>query len=204
MWSTASAADFRCMTTSRLIRAALGALAASAALAAPAHASLLAPAADCDTPVLTQPFAAWGDTASYKLVDAFEDGAAGWGLTGGARVVTDNQPWGDGARALVLPLGSTATSPPVCVGHDEPTLRFFGRGTGLLTVSVQFQLVTGTWLTLPVGTDLGTAWSPSPVIGMVANYLPDPGQYTAVRFVFTPVLGAWRVDDVYVDPRKSY
>ena len=98
-----------------------------------------------------------------------------------------------------------AVSPPVCVGHDEPTLRFFGRGTGTLTVSVQFQLVTGTWLTLPVGVDTGNAWKPSPVIHVLANYLPDPGQYTAVRFVFAPLLlSDWRVDDVFVDPRKSY
>lgn len=179
---------------SRLTRAAFaaaGALGASAALAVPAHASLVAPTA-CPTPVLSQPFARWGDTNDYKLAADFEDGGAGWKFNGAARVV--------GGR-LSLPFGSSAVSVPVCVGHDEPTLRFFGRGTGTLTVAVQVQLLTGTWLPLPIGVDLGNSWQPSAVMHLVANYLPDPGQYTAVRFVFTPLLGAWEVDDIYVDPR---
>ena len=197
------------MTTSRLLtRVTLGVagvLAASAALAGPARASLVTPAADCGTPALSQPFAAFGDDNDYKLVGDFEAGAAGWTLNGGARVVSDKQPHTDDDFALALPAGASAVSPLVCVGHDEPTLRFFGRGTGTLTVSVQFQLVTGTWLTLPVGVDTGNAWKPSPVINVLANYLPDPGQYTAVRFVFAPLLlSDWRVDDVFVDPRKSY
>ena len=189
----------------RVTLGAAGALAASAALAVPARASLVVPATDCGTPALSQPFAAFGDDNDYKLVGAFEDGAAGWTLSGGARVVSGNQPFASGGSALALPVGSSAVSPLVCVGHDEPTLRFFGRGTGTLTVSVQFQLVTGTWLTLPVGVDAGNAWNPSPVVNVLANYLPDPGQYTAVRFVFAPLLlSDWRVDDVFVDPRKSY
>ncbi len=193
---------------SRLTRVTLavaGALAASAALAGPARASLVTPATDCGTPALSKPFAAFGDANDYKLVGAFEDGAAGWTLNGGARVVSGNQPFASGGSALALPPGSSAVSPSVCVGHDEPTVRFFGRGTGTLTVSVQFQLVTGTWLTLPVGLDTGNAWNPSPVVKLLANYLPDPGQSTAVRFVFAPLLlSDWRVDDVFVDPRKSY
>ncbi len=187
---------------SRLTRAALGvagALAASAALAVPARAaSLVTTTTDCGTPELTQPFAAWGDDNLYKLIDGatFDDGAPGWKLTGGAEVQ-------DGR--LTLPAGSTATSAPVCVGHAEPTLRFFGAGAGLapaMTVAVQFQLITGTWLTLPVGVDTGAAWRPSPVVRIVANSLPEPGEYTAVRFVFTPLLSNWQLDEVYVDPHN--
>lgn len=187
------------MTPSRLTRAALGAvgaLAASAALTMPAQAASLVPTTDCPTPQLTQPFAAWGDEHDYKLIDggAFDADAAGWRLTGSATV--------RGGR-LSLPAGSTATSAPVCVGHAEPTLRFFGAGTGLapaLTASVQFQLFTGTWVTLPVGIDTGAAWRPSPTMFIIANYLPAPGEYINVRFVFAPLLSDWQIDDVYVDP----
>jgi len=194
------------MTSSRLTRlvlGAFGAVAASAALAVPAHASLVVPATDCGTPQLSKPFAAFNDANDYKLVDggAFEEDSTAWKHTGAAKVVAGNQPFGEGASSLQVPAGSTATSAPVCVGHAEPTLRFFAHGTGTLTVSVQFQLVTGTWVTLPVGIDVGSAWAPSPTVNVLANYLPDPGQYTAVRFVFAPLLGDWQLDDVYVDPR---
>jgi hypothetical protein len=85
-------------------------------------------------------------------------------------------------------------------------MRFFAaRGSGLLstlTVSVQAQLLTGTWVTLPVGVDLGGGWAPSARMLVLANLLPPAGEYTKVRFVFAPLLGGnWQIDDVYVDPR---
>ena len=41
---------------------------------------------------------------------------------------------------------------------------------------------------------------------MVANLLPLlPPDMTAVRFIFTPLLGGdWQIDDVYVDPRSRF
>lgn len=186
------------MSLSRLTRAAFcaaGALAASAALAVPAHAASLVTTTECPAPQVTQPFAEWGDSNWYKRVDGggFDAATAGWTLTGGATVA-------DGT--LSLPAGSSVVSAPVCVGHDEPTMRFFGAGQGALQVSVQFQLLAGLWITLPIGRDTGAAWKPSPVIHMLANYLPAPGDYTNVRFVFAPSTGAWEIDDVYVDPRS--
>jgi hypothetical protein len=203
-----------------MTRAALGAcaaIAAAAALASPAHAGVLTKSAtDCADPELTQPFKRWLDYSHYKLVDngAFEDGAGGWALTGGARVVDGNATQrvhgaGD-SKSLLLPAGSTATTPPVCVGLNEPTLRYFARkNSGLLstlTVSVQVQLELGVWVTLPVGVDLGGAWHPSLPHLVLANLLPLlPPDMTAVRFKFAPILGGnWQIDDVYVDPRKSY
>ena len=199
------------MTSSLFTRAALGAvgvLAASAALAAPAHAALVATTTDCGSaPEVTQPFTPWGDANSYKLVGAFEDGGAGWTLSGGAGVVAGNEPFNVHGAAdvssLALPAGSTAVSPPVCVGHDEPTLRFVAHGFTPLSVGVQVTLVTGTVLTLPIGVDTGSAWAPSVPLNILANSLPPAGQYTAVRFTFTPLLGDWQLDDVYVDPRSE-
>jgi hypothetical protein len=202
------------MKTPRLIGAVAGVLTflALTPTADAASLALVKTTTDCGTPDLAQPFAPWGDNASYKLVDggAFEEGAAGWDLRGGAAVVAGNEPSrvhgaGD-AYSLSLPAGSTAIAAPVCVGHDEPTMRFFAaRTSGLLStlsVSVQFQLLTGTWVTLPVGVDLGGGWAPTARLLVVANLLPPAGQYTKVRFVFAPLLGgSWQIDDVYVDPR---
>src|SRR5262249_25708338 len=152
--------DFRVMTTSRLTRAALcavGAIAASAALASTAQASLVSTTTDCGTPEVSQPFAAFGDANFYKLVDggSLEDGTAGLQLNGRGRGLSGGAP---GASSLLVPAGSSAVSAPVCVGHDEPTLRFWGRGLGTLSVSVQVTLVGGTVVTLPVGVDLGVTW----------------------------------------------
>src|SRR5687768_2931136 len=66
----------------------------------------------------------------------FENGAAGWSLSRGARVVSGNEPFalsGPGSRSLYLPAGSSATSPPMCVGLLLPIVRFVSSGGGLLT-----------------------------------------------------------------------
>jgi len=198
-----------------MTRAALGAcaaIAAAAALASPAQAGVLTKSAtDCGDPQLTQPFKRWLDYSHYKLVDngAFEEGTEGWTLRGGARVVNGNATQrvggADDSKSLLLRAGATATTPPVCVGLHEPTLRYFARkNSGLLstlTVTVLFQLeLGGTWIALPIGADLGGSWHPSAPHLLVANYLPAPGEYTNVRFVFAPLLSHWEIDDVYVDP----
>src|SRR4051812_12239340 len=131
--------------------AALAGLVATAALAAPAHAGVLTTtAADCGDPLVTQPFTPWKDTNHYKLADAgdFEGGTPGWTLTGGAKVVGGDATSLIGSASddssLSLPAGSSATSPAVCVGMDEPTMRFFARGTsGVLGVSVIAKLQLG-------------------------------------------------------------
>jgi hypothetical protein len=38
---------------------------------------------------------------------------------------------------------------------------------------------------------------------ILANLQPLlPGDRTPVAFTFTPLLGEWQIDDVYVDPRR--
>src|SRR3954471_14315018 len=125
MWSAALCADFRAMRRSRMTRLALSAgiaITAAAALAAPASAGVLTKSAtDCATPALSQPFKPWLDYSQYKLVDngSFEAGTDGWTLTGGARVAAGNATQRAGGQSLQLPAGSSATTPPVCVGLDE-------------------------------------------------------------------------------------
>jgi hypothetical protein len=198
-------------STLRGVTGVVAGLLAACALAAPAHAGVLTTSAtDCQDGAVTQPFSQWGDQASYESVATFENGTAGWTLTGKAKVVSGNEPWSvNGAHdslSLSLPGGSSATTPPVCVGLNEPTLRFFTkRDSGLLStlaVTVQVQTSLGVWVSLPIGVDLGGNWHASSPMLVLANLLPLlPPDRTAVRFTFTPLLGgAWQVDDVYVDP----
>jgi hypothetical protein len=202
----------------RVLLAAITATAMTGAFAAPASAGILtASASDCGDETLTQPFARFGDRANYKLVrnGSFETGTGGWTLAGRAKVVSGNEPWKVGGsnhgKSLVLPAGSTAISPVSCVGLAEPTMRFFVKknrapllGISTLAVSVYVKTSLGLTVPVPVGVVLGNGqWKPTPPMLIVANLLPLlPGDRTPVAFQFTPLLGDWQIDDVYVDPRR--
>ncbi len=197
----------------RAVVAAISAMAMTGAIAAPANAGILtASAKDCGDESLSQPFAQFGDGSQYKLVQggSFEGSLADYTLIGGAKVVSGNEPWKVGGsghgKSLVLPAGSSVITPPACVGLAEPTLRFFAKkNSGLLStlaVSVYVKTSLGLVVPVPVGVLLGNGqWKASPKMLIVANLLPLlPGDRTPVAFQFTPLLGSWQIDDVYVDP----
>ena len=188
----------------------------TASAATPAQAATLGLA--CPTPA-AQTFAPWGDTNYYIPApdSGFENGAAGWTLTGGAAVVTGNEPWMVGSagdsHSLSLPAGSSATSPPMCIGLLSGGMRLFVQNTGAATSNMHVQVIynggTGALLgglasTLRIS-DQGTfagarTWQPSPDVAMTGGLLPLLTQ--SVQFRFTPLStgGHWRIDDVYLDP----
>jgi hypothetical protein len=204
--------------TKRLRTTLLAAAAATAVLAVGAPAAnaglLVKSAGNCPTPVTSKVFAPWGDNAEYQLAPGggFEAGQPSWTLKGGAAIVSGNEPWKVGgrsdSRSVKLPPGATATSPVMCVGLDEPTLRLFAKNNRALlstmTVEVIFESSLGLTLSAPVGVLLPNGqWKPSPRFLVVANLLPLlPGEKTPVQFRVRSVgLGTWWVDDFYVDPR---
>jgi hypothetical protein len=199
----------------------LAALASAAAVtgsaAAPAHAAslgLACPAAGAQTFLPVD-----GDAAFYAPTpdSGFEKNAAGWTLTGGAHVVSDNEPWmvgnaGD-SHSLSLPAGSSATSPPMCIGLLSSKMRLFMQNTGAAGSNLRVQviynggagaLLGGLGSTLGVSdraTFAGTkTWQPSGQYLMLGGVLPLLTQ--SVQFRFTPLStgGKWRIDDVYLDP----
>jgi len=198
----------------------MAALASAAAMtasaAAPAHAATLGLA--CPNPTST-PFVPWGDRANYAAVPdgGFENNAAGWTLTGGAHVVSGNEPWMVGNAAdthsLSLPAGSSATSPPMCIGLLSSQMRLFIQNTGAASSNMRVQviynggvgaLLGGLGSTLGISdraTFAGTkTWQPSAQYLMLGGVLPLLTQ--SVQFRFTPLStgGNWRIDDVYLDP----
>jgi hypothetical protein len=205
--------------TKRLTRRALAAaLLSLAAAAVPASASasgllgsLTTPVAlisgkgaPCTARVLSQPFAAWGDEASYFPVDggSFQSGAAGWTLTGGAKVVSGGNPHvaGSAGNSLDLPAGSSAIAPATCVDLSAPTLRAFAAGSGSVSVAA---VVGGTPFPLGTISSYGT-WAPTAAflnISSLFSILSTTGTVTTV-FRFTAVSGDVHVDDVYVDPYR--
>ncbi|HEY7198404.1 MAG TPA: hypothetical protein VH306_14600 [Gaiellaceae bacterium] len=180
--------------------------------AAPASAGLgLACPASTSTP-----FAGFGDRAHYAYLPdgGFENGAAGWKLSSGARVVAGNEPFyvhhrGD-AHALSVPKGGMATSPGMCISLLSSKMRFVATGQGSAkgqAGKVKVQIVYHGLLSSVLGIlDGGTIsangqWQPSPEVGMLGGVLPLLTSSVQFRFVGTD--GTVRIDDVYLDPMKS-
>jgi hypothetical protein len=199
------------------IRTAVISLVSLAVLAPAANAGVLVSSAtSCDAQTYEQPFLPWADVANYVLAPGgtFENGATGWTLSGGASVVTGDEPFDVHAagetQGLSLPAGSSATSGSMCVGIEHPTLRLFARNTGFvlstLKVEVLFEDASGDVHSLPIGLlTASSSFQPTVVMPVVANLLTLlPDERTAVAFRFTPHGGNWRIDDVYVDPYRRY
>ena len=203
----------RALTTASLTVAAGVPLAAAPA----ANAGVLVSSApDCEIQTLAQPFAPWLDPSQYTLVPdgGLEQGGAGWSLSGGAQVVSGNEPWSVGgagdSSSLSLPSGSSATTGSMCVGIEHPTMRFFvRRSSGSMFSSVKVDAVFedngGDVHSAQIAAVGGSSsWSPTAPVPILVNLLPLlPGDHTPVEFRFRPSDGSsWTVDDVYVDPPR--
>ena len=198
----------RIQALSAICLATLGVLVA----ASPARADTVAPA--CPAVELATPFAQWNDFAKYFLVPGgdFESAAAGWRLEGGAALAGENERFHVRSLAdkssLILPPGSTATSPEICVGLEHPTLRFFARAhppsAARLSVHVLFRTPDNTPRQLRIA-DLtaGQAWEPTRIIFILANFFAlHPNWDGKVAFRFTATSGTVGVDDVFIDPYR--
>lgn len=198
-------------------RPAVLSLLAAAALTAPGSAvagPLVADAPDCSAADVAKVFLPWADLADYVLAPGgAAESAAGWALTGDAAIVAGNEPFnvhaaGD-ASALRLPPGATATTATMCVGVENPTIRFFTTSSlarGAVAVDVLTETATGDVVSVPAGAAVGGPWAPTTVMPLASGLLPLlPGGYTPVRFRFTSVgSSAISIDDVYVDPLGRY
>jgi hypothetical protein len=161
-----------------------------------------------------QVFAPWQDFANYYLAPngSFELGTNGWSLSGGASVVSGNEPfYPTGSHSLSLPSGSSAVSPTVCLGPDQLYVRMFGKDVGGTDAGLRIRVRWYGLLNTLLGvTDYavvepGSDWSPLSKVnsggGLQVPLLPIVGS-TSARVEITP-LGSgsrWQVDDLYIDP----
>jgi hypothetical protein len=198
--------------------AALGAIAAGAVAMLPSTAAaaplLVADGGPCAPQPSSKVFSRWGDKRDYMLAPggSFEQGAPGWTLNR-ASIAAGNESYnvgGSGQRySLRIDRGGTATSPPVCVGLEHPSIRFFAKNNRFLLSTMTVEVIVTTSLGLKVAVPIGlllphSKWKPSPGFLMIGNLLPlMPGEYTPVQFRFRSIgLGSWWIDDFYVDPRR--
>ena len=197
----------------------VGALALVCIPVASAQATPLINTDACDNAPLTQPFAQFGDSNSYKLVPGgdFEGSLTGWTLTGGAKRVTPSEPFGAtgsvGKSSIYLPAGGSIQSPYTCVDFAYPTFRFFAKNNGLLStvvVSVVYKEPLLGPVAVPIGPVLlSPGWAPSlpmltvsEVQGLVNGLLAQGTPQVALKF--TALTGSSEIDDVFVDPVKFH
>jgi hypothetical protein len=172
--------------------------------------------ASCGYTGATQVFEPWDDPHHYVLAPdgGFEAGAEGWSLSRGAAVVTGNESHylrsADDSRALDLPAGSSAASPPICVALDTPVMRTMVRNTGdprsRLRVEVNYKLLGLVRTTVVKDVRAGSSWAPSPYISPTLGLSTIVGTIipAAVEVRFRPLdsSGDWQIDDFYVDPHS--
>jgi hypothetical protein len=165
----------------------------------------------CPGVTYSQPFARWGDGNSYFLATggSFE-GASSWSLAGGARVVAGNEPFYLGSssdsHSLLLPPGSSATTPAMCLAALSPHLRLVGLASDASAVHVDVYasgLLGLVRLPVSANIDLGSSWGPSGDVSLLLQNvlaLTNLGK-TSVYFRFSPIGSATvQIDDLYVDP----
>jgi hypothetical protein len=168
----------------------------------------------CETEV-SKPFTPWSDYANYVLIPggAFEGSAPGWTLKGGAAIASGNEPFyvraaGD-RYSLHLPAGSSAITPTMCFALGDWHLRFFARRTstasGTLKVDAVVKSLPGVLSVLDGGSISPSGqWKPSPQVGLLLTNVTSLIGTRAVAFRFRAIGASFRIDDVYLDPWKSY
>jgi hypothetical protein len=174
----------------------------------------------CSEPLIENPFMRLGDNRDYVMAPdgSFEDPALpGWQLTAGAKRVTevDHVDLGphDGAGMLSLPGRTRAISPTMCVDLNYPTFRVLTKAVGR-TDSSEFKIEVvypdssnPTWEELSKFdgkqfSNAGSGWRLTSDMDMKPDLGGKAAGFRRVAFRFTALTGTWRVDDLYVDPRR--
>lgn len=168
---------------------------------------------NCTEPAVSQPFLSFGDSSWYSLApgesyDQFT--AAGWTLSNGAYIGSSTLQDGTTGSVLVLPNGSQAVSPPLCVDNSYPYLKAMLQAVhgGSVTFSISYMTTTGTYGSLRTDnaqTPTG-AWKLSSELGL------GSGPYTGWNYAILTITGgggklagaASSLYNLYFDPRMKH
>jgi hypothetical protein len=190
-----------------------GLLALLASSAIPANAGLIGTGSSTYCESSSMVFQPWGDKSNYMLTPggSFEESSTIWKLSGGAKVVSGNEPYfihsKRDRRSLYLPAGSSATTPTMCFAPGDWHLRFMGvspNKSSSLRVTVYVNSLLGLVSILDGGTvsNNGT-WKPSPRVGLLLTNVTGLLTTKAISLRFTATSGTSQIDDVYLDPFKD-
>jgi hypothetical protein len=172
----------------------------------------------CTTRSEAAVFAPWGDTATYFQVSngGFENGATDWALNNGAKVVSGNETYDVAGAAdshsLLIPPNGAAESRTLCVSRGEDTIRLFvanphKSGSILHVDAIVVNPDNGAIGTtaFDVNGDVpSAAWAPTMQL-KIPNLLGGSGtEQLTLRFTTRGAAATWNIDDVFVDPFKSW
>jgi hypothetical protein len=168
----------------------------------------------CET-AASKPFQPWSDYNNYVLIPggAFEGSAPGWTLKGGAAIASGNETFYVRSTrdrySLNMPAGSSVISPTMCFALGDWHLRFFARKTSTASGTVKVDVVVKSLLGVLSVLDGGSIspsgqWKPSPQVGLLLSNVTSLLGTRAVAFRFRASGASFRIDDVYLDPWKSY
>ncbi len=189
---------------------------------APSSAAAAKPGSSCQDQQFSHPFSLYpgGKTHWYTLVpgEAPNDfTGAGWTLSGGAQVASDQLAGGATGSVLSLPPGSSAVSPPMCVSSWYKDARMLARvvnppapagpsGSGWLWNPFTTNQLT--FSVTPAGSSVATHISPvvvraywsltKPAVIAPGNHPRELVQFTLSSQETTYTL---KVYDLFVDPR---
>lgn len=165
----------------------------------------------------SQVFSPWSDSRSYFAAPngGFEGGLTDWLIGGSAQVVDENEPWKVGGsthgKSLKLASGSSAESRTLCVAPGEDYFRFFYKDSGVVRSSFSVQ-ITVRWsdggstrrsvFSQSWSSDGSGQWKVSNPFRIPDVRSGSSGQELTLKFSASNA--DWHVDDVYVDPFKSY
>jgi hypothetical protein len=195
----------------RLFFGITGVLTVLAGFALPTDAGLLSTGAAkyCD-PNVSQTFKPFGDSAYYMLTPggSFEAGAPSWKLSGGAKIGSGNESFYLNSKtdtsSLYMPSGSSAITPTMCFQAGDWHMRFVGKGTGRVRVTIMVPSLLGLISVLDGGTVRpGSTWAPSPKVSLLLTNVGGLLTTRAIALKFTATDGSSQIDDVYLDPFKD-
>ena len=167
-----------------------------------------------------QPFYAWSDYEWYGLAPGANfptsSKPTGWTFSKAAVVAGGNpyRPFSD-SYSLYLPANAYAITPAFCIDQMSPFSRMFAYTTtqnaaytGGLKVELTYtDSVTRKTVTKQVAVlNQQTSWSPTETFPLVAGSVTprwdSTGRATA-KYKFTAINGtAWRIDDLFIDPKR--
>jgi hypothetical protein len=176
--------------------------------------------ATCAYPAILNPFARFGDTRDYVLApggDFEERYDHGWELSG-ARIAAGNARYRVGGfedhRSLRMGTDGTTMSPTMCVDLNFPTFRFFARALEDdtdLKVEVAYPDSSDPsfeQVALLEGEGYDGVWALTEDVALSPERGGTlfGGRSVVLRFTVVGPSddrgGAWRIDDIYIDPQR--
>ena len=162
--------------------------------------------------------APWGDTATYFLISNgdFESGSTDWALAGGAKVVDGNETYkvagADDSHSLMIPPNGSAESRSFCVSRGEDVVRLFVNNSHVPRAVLHVDAIVVNPDNGAVGTAAfdvngdvqSTPWAPTNALRIPSLFGGAGTEQLTLRFTLRGTQTTWSIDDVFVDPFKSW